>query len=162
MEKWDAYNERGKIEAGELLRDNPIPKGLYHLVSEVLLRHMDGDYLIMQRDFNKHAWGGYFEATAGGSALKGETAMEAASRELFEETGIHGTRFSEIGRLVTDDAIFVSFIATCDSAKDSVILQKGETISYKWITKEELIIFLNSDECIPSQRERILEHIVSE
>ena len=161
MEKWDAYNENGEIVAGELVRDNPIPKGLYHLVSEVLLKHIDGDYLIVQRDFNKQVWGGYFEATAGGSALKGETAMDAAKRELFEETGINATLFSEIGKLVTDNTIFASYIAICDSPKDSVILQKGETISYKWITKKELITFLNSDECIPSQRDRILEHIMS-
>ena len=41
----------------------------------------------MQRDFRKHL-GGKWELTAGGSALQGETALECASRELREETGI--------------------------------------------------------------------------
>ena len=38
----------------------------------------------MQRDPRK-PWGGMWEATAGGSALAGETPLECAARELREE-----------------------------------------------------------------------------
>ena len=58
------------------------------MVCEILVRHTDGDYLLMQRDFRKSNFGGYYEATAGGSALKGEDKITCAKRELFEETGI--------------------------------------------------------------------------
>lgn len=42
----------------------------------------------MRRDLSKPNYGGYYEATAGGSALKGEDKMACVKRELFEETGI--------------------------------------------------------------------------
>ena len=56
MELWDAYDENENI-VGELVRGEPIPTGLYHLVSEVLVKHTDGSYLLMQsfRGFLKQA-----------------------------------------------------------------------------------------------------------
>jgi len=41
------------------------------------VKHIDGSYLIMQRDYGKH-YGGKWELTAGGSALKGEKPIECA------------------------------------------------------------------------------------
>ena len=90
MEIWDGYLMDGSLANQDLVRGEPIPKDLYHLVSEILVRHVDGDYLIMQRDFNKPNYGGYYEATAGGSALKGEDKITCAMRELLEETGTAG------------------------------------------------------------------------
>lgn len=159
MEKWDAYDINGNRVEGELIRNESIPNGLYHLVAEVLVYHVEGFYLLVQRDFDKEVWPGYFEATEGGSALKGENSVAAAKRELLEETGIVALSIEEIGELVTSNTIHKSFIATCDIPKNSVRLQDGETIAYKWVGKKELIDFLNSDECIPSQRKRLLSFL---
>ena len=72
MEIWDAYDEkRNKIDGVSLVRGQPINEGYYHLVSEIIVRHKDGSYLLMQRDKRKHL-GGMWEASAGGSALQGE------------------------------------------------------------------------------------------
>ena len=46
------------------------------MVSEVIVKHTDGSYLLMQRDLRKHH-GGEWEVTAGGSALQGENGLEA-------------------------------------------------------------------------------------
>lgn len=159
MEIWDAYNAAGERIEGELVRDHSIPSGVYHLVSEVLIRHLDGSYLIMQRDFNKKGWPGYYEATAGGSALKGETALEAGQREVFEETGIHAREFHPIGQTIDQNTIYASFVASCDCAKTSVVLQKGETIAYQWLTADELTAFMDSEKCIPEQRERLRSYL---
>ena len=67
MELWDAYNaDFQKVDGITLVRGEPIPDGLYHLVSDILVKHTDGTYLIMQRDPRKHL-GGMWEATAGGA-----------------------------------------------------------------------------------------------
>ena len=87
MEIWDGYLIDGTLANRDLIRGEAIPKGLYHLVCEILVRHIDGDYLLMQRDPRKPNYGGYYEATAGGSALKGESKLPCAVRELREETG---------------------------------------------------------------------------
>lgn len=49
MEIWDAYLEDYTLAGCDLIRGNEIPNGLFHLVSEVIVRHKDGTYLLMQR-----------------------------------------------------------------------------------------------------------------
>ena len=87
-EIWDLYDKDfNKIEGASITRGEAIPAGRFHLVGNVLVRHEDGTYLIMLRDrAKKH--GGMWEASAGGSALKGETPIQCAARELAEESGI--------------------------------------------------------------------------
>ena len=80
MEMWDAYDKDFRQVPGvTLVRGEKIPAGLYHLVCDVLVRHADGSYLLMQRDRRK-SYGGMWEATAGGSALRGETPAACAAR----------------------------------------------------------------------------------
>ena len=153
-EIWDAYYADTTLAGRDLVRGEPIPEGLHHLVSEILVRHTDGDYLLMQRDPRKPNYGGYFEATAGGSALKGEDAYCCARRELREETGIVRGTLTNIGRFVSHDTIYENFLCVTDCGKNSVTLQEGETVSYKWISEAEFIDFVNSNSMIDVQFRR--------
>lgn len=152
MEIWDGYLSDGTLAGVDLIRGEPIPEGLHHLVSEVLVRHTDGDYLLMQRDTKKPNWGGYFEATAGGSAVKGEDADACAIRELYEETGIKPLSCEEIGVYISNHTIYHNYLSITDCDKNTVVLQDGETIFYKWISEQEFIEFVNSENMIPSQK----------
>lgn len=102
MELWDAYDaEFNKIWGMTLVREEAekIPPGVFHLVCDIIVKHTDGTWLLMQRDPRK-PWGGMWEATAGGSALKGEAPLECALRELREETGIIAAGLTEVGRMI--------------------------------------------------------------
>lgn len=154
MEQWDGYFADGSLANRNLVRGEPIPNGLYHLVCEVLVRHTDGDYLLMQRDPRKPNFGGYYEATAGGSALKGESPLACAMRELLEETGIPAASFAEIGRCLSRDTIYVQYLGRTDCDKTAITLQEGETIAYCWVTEPEFIAFVNSGRMIPVQKNR--------
>ena len=110
MELWDAYDKDfNKISNMILIRKEPIPEGIFHLVCDVIVKHKDGSYLLMQRDKRKH-FGGMWEATAGGSALRGETPLECAVRELREETGIESEHLTEIGRVRSHNTFYVEFL----------------------------------------------------
>lgn len=86
VELWDAYDkEFNKTSNMTLVRGEPLADGFYHLVGEIIVKHTDGTYLLMQRDFAKK-YGGMWELTAGGSALQGESSLECAIRELEGET----------------------------------------------------------------------------
>ncbi len=141
MELWDAYDEKfGLIEGQTLIRGEKIPDGMYHLVCDIIVKHNDGSYLLMQRDSRKH-FGGMWEATAGGSALKGENPLTCAVRELKEETGIATDNLTEVG-IVTNHrnrTIFVEFLAVTNCDKSSVTLQEGETQAYQWVDRETLV-----------------------
>ena len=158
MEVWDGYFEDGTLAGQYLIRGEKIPKGLYHLVCDILVRHIDGDYLLMQRDFCKSNYGGYFEATAGGSVLKGEDIWECARRELLEETGIASDSFQLIGSYTSCDTIYYSFLCVTGCEKTSITLQEGETVSYKWVSEKEFIKFINSSDIISIQKERYSDY----
>ena len=135
VEMWDAYDRQfNKIETATLVRGKAVPDGMYHLVCEIIVKHNDGTYLLMQRDFEKHL-DGMWELTAGGSALKGETPMECAVRELREETGIVSCNLQELKRIIHDGhhSLYVEYLCITDWDKDAVILQDGETVDYKWV-----------------------------
>ena len=156
MEIWDGLKRDGSLAGVDLIRGNAIPDGLYHLVCDILVRHTDGDYLLMQRDFSKKIYGGYYEATAGGSALKGEDSLTCAKRELFEETGIGEGIFEELDRCVCEynKSIYHIYLCVTSHGKNKISLQKGETIAYKWLTEQEFISYINSDKMIEAQIRR--------
>lgn len=137
IELWDAYNSTfDRIKGMTLVRDEPIPEGIYHLACDVAVKHTDGSYLLMQRDFRKHH-GGMWELTAGGSALQGEGPLDCAVRELKEETGLAAANLEEIGRVVHDGhhSLYVEYLYVTDCDKDAIILQEGETVNYKWVDR---------------------------
>ncbi|MCQ2497216.1 MAG: NUDIX hydrolase [Lachnospiraceae bacterium] len=140
-ELWDAYNDKfEKLEGVTLVRGEKIEGDCYHMVCDVVVKHSDGSYLLMQRDYNKsHA--GCWELTAGGSVLKDEKVEDGAVRELREETGITGLELKEIGRDVSDyhRALYIVYFGVYSGDKNSIILQRGETIAYKWVSRETLL-----------------------
>ena len=157
MEVWDAYNkEFEKIEGMTLIRGEMIPDGVYHLVSDVIVRHADGTYLLMQRDSRKH-FGGMWEATAGGSALTREGPLACAIRELREETGIESEALTEVGRVVNDHnhTLYVEFLCVTDCEKEQVTLQDGETSAFRWVTKDELVS-MKKDELVTERMQRFI------
>lgn len=161
MELWDAYTRDGERTGEILVRGEQIPAGRYHIVCEVLVRHRDGDYLCMKRSSAKPNFPGCYEATAGGSALRGEDKWQCVRRELEEETGIVCEHFTEVGVSITDEGhcIFYSFVCTVDCDKDSVRLQEGETEDYRWMNEQEFIAFVNSNAMVSSQKRRLRPYL---
>ncbi len=149
MELWDAYTKT-EVKTGQTLRrDEPVPKGVYHLVSEILVQHTDGDFLMMQRDFKKPIAPGKYEISAGGSVLQGENAEEGARRELFEETGIESGTFTLLESIISEEyrSIFKVFYCKTDCDKEAIRLQDGETVSFSWVSLETLQNMLLEKDC---------------
>ena len=146
MELWDAYNSNyEKIEGMTLVRDEEIPQGVYHLVCEVLVRHVDGTYLLMKRAPTKPLYPNMWEATAGGSALQGETAEQGAMRELREETGIVAETLEPLDRTLGQTCWHARFLCVTDCDKKSIKLQAGETCDFRWATAEEVLAMSESE-----------------
>ena len=160
MEIWDLYDKNG-VKTGETWErqwestNKEIPEGRYHIVCEVLVRHKDGTFLLVKRDPNKEAYPGYWEASAGGSALAGEDPLTCVKRELLEETGIVADSLVQIG--FTNErkpCLFYSYLAYTNCDKDAVKLQEGETVEYKWVDRAGMLEYLDSDLAIKTHNYR--------
>ena len=92
MEVWDAYNkEFEKIEGMTLIRGEAIPDGVYHLVSDVIVKHADGYYLLMQRDSRGIAFYTAFD-------------ISRSPAKVFGDSGMHGCDFcGSSGRALYQD-----------------------------------------------------------
>ncbi len=155
MEIWDAYNIDGTLAGVDLIQGEKIPDGLRHIVVDTFVMHKDGSILLMQRDWNKPFYPGFYESGASGSVLKGENFLEGALRELKEETGIVSSNLEPIYEVITKHTIYKGFFCLTDIPKESVTLQEGETIGYKWVSKEEFLEIFKSDKFPPRLRERL-------
>ena len=86
IEIWDLYDKNRnkllkKVKRGAFLEDNE-----YHLVINAWIKNSKNEFLITRRSANKK-YAFMWECT-GGSALKGESSLQAAIREVKEELGI--------------------------------------------------------------------------
>ncbi|MBR6402290.1 MAG: NUDIX domain-containing protein [Eubacterium sp.] len=163
MEIWDLYDRSGK-RTGETWERKPgnfrsIPEGRYHMVVDILIQHVDGTYLLTKRHEGKDVYPGFWEASAGGSAVSGEEPLEAAKREMKEETGLESDDFKlvNISFREPSHSMFYSYIAVVDCDKDSVVLQEGETVEYKWVDKAGLLEYTESPLAIATHNSRYSE-----
>lgn len=162
MEKWDAYDSDFKKIDGKILirgEEKYIPDGVYHLVCDILVKHTDGSYLLMKRDYRKH-YGGMWEATAGGSALIGETPLQCAIRELKEETGIETLVLTKVGTEFNDKthSVYVEFLCVTNWEKTNIKMQDGETIDYKWVNREDLTA-MSKNELVTERMQKYIDEL---
>ena len=162
MELWDAYNLDGTLAGFDLIRGEKIPVDFLHMVCEAVIQHDDGDYLLMQRSYNKETYPGKWEIGAGGCALKAESKIEAVLREIKEETGIDTGELKEIYNIIhpKHQVIYYGFLLKTAFKKEAVQVQENETIDYKWISKNELFRFYDKD-CSPTLKERLKDYMDS-
>ncbi|MBO4637095.1 MAG: NUDIX hydrolase [Clostridiales bacterium] len=167
MEIWDLYDREGNKtgEVWERQHGNylAIPDGLYHIVSDILVKHVDGTYLLTKRHPEKDVYPGYWEASAGGSAQQGEDPKQCAIRELFEETGLVPDSIKQINKTIRDKShsIIFSYLAVVSGDKDAVVLQDGETTEYRWVDVKGLLEYTRSDLAITTHVERYRSYLDS-
>lgn len=160
IELWDAYHADGTLAGCDLVRGEKIPNGLKHAVAEVFVMHKDGSILLMQRDFDKPNYPGFWESGAGGSVLKGERVTDGAKRELLEETGIAAdNELESLYCVVTDTTIYRGYLCVTGIPKDNVKLQKGETVAFRWVNKQEFREIFYSDQYVNGLRGRLCEFV---
>lgn len=110
-----------------------IPPGCFHIVSATCVHRPDGAVLITRRAAGKdHPLTWEFPA---GSALAGETSVEAAARELREETGLSPdpARFRFIGRFTEPSALVDIYTAPFPDGS-MLALDAEEVAEADWVT----------------------------
>lgn len=160
-EMWDAFDEHENYLGYQIKRSmaKDLPEGVYHIVVMVYTKTSDGKILVTQRARNK-TYPLKWEIT-GGSIVTGETPVEGAARELYEETGILQTleNFREIYVHVDKirHCIYHCYLA-CIPKEVPVKLQMGETMDYRFLDFTEFNKLVLSDRFVLSEQSRYILH----
>lgn len=162
-ELWDAYDREGRPLGFDLVRGEPMPEGVWHMVVEIYAATPDGRLLVTRRHPDK-SWGLYWEVT-GGSVVKGETPAQGAVRELWEETGIRVEEHMLLPVYVQARpgidgyaSLYHSFLVFFDPAEQEIRLQSGETVDWQLLDWASYKRFILTDAFTPGIRNRFLEH----
>ena len=139
MEIWDLFDSNRQPLFRTLQRGSKKKPGEFHTVVEVWTIDRAKNILVTLRDPSKEMYPDKWENT-GGSALSGETSLQAAVRELQEETGIIATQeeLTLLGTCREDEAFFDIYILHRDIPANLLTMQAGETVDAKWVTLNQL------------------------
>lgn len=137
-EVWDLVDKNGQPLGMKWLRENhaSIPEGCYHPCAEVWVR-VEDKVLLSQRHPNKSE--GLKYDAPGGAVVSGESMMDSALRELYEEVGISAKsdELIYLGAITGRKGYAVSYLVILDKLPE-IRLQPTEVIGYKLVTQSEL------------------------
>lgn len=95
-EYMDIVNEADEV-IGRDTRENVHANHAIHRGVHVFVVSGAGLLLVQQRSPDRPYYPGYWDASAGGQVMSGESYEKAASRELLEELGCHGGPLELVG-----------------------------------------------------------------
>lgn len=137
------------------LRGEKILDNTYAGIVDVIIKNIKTNhYLTTKRDINKVTSPGLWEITAGGIDYN-EPVEHALVREAKEETGLDIIDYKKLDVMIIKDLVYFIYIGYVSQEENEVKLQVGETIDYKWRTKDELVELFNTDLVPPRQKIRI-------
>ncbi len=128
-ELWDIYDGNGNLTGRTQERGDLQTPGDYHLAVTITVVNSKKEVLCTLRSMEKSVYPGVWE-NPGGGVLSGETSLEAAVRELLEETGI-SARPQEmvfLARRKAEDFFMDVYGLKRDVSVDELTLQPHEEI----------------------------------
>ncbi|WP_189130715.1 NUDIX hydrolase [Wenjunlia tyrosinilytica] len=139
MDEEVALYEEGDLTGrvtGSAPRSRVRALNLPHAATAVMLRDARGRVYVHRRTETKDLYPGMHDVWAGGVVLAGEDPVEAASRELTEELGVHGCELRDRGVFWYRDEhtsyLAHSFEALYDPAVHGPVVHQPEEVSAGW------------------------------
>ena len=151
MELWDVYDADRQKTGKTMVRGEAFEEGAYHIVIHVCIFGPDGRMLIQRRQPFKEGWPDKWDVSVGGSAIAGETAGEAATRELGEELGLRIDLSGARPHLTVNfpQGFDDYFLVEKDVELSELKLQYEEVQDAKWATKDEILAMIADGTFIP-------------
>ncbi|MBE6676415.1 MAG: NUDIX domain-containing protein [Ruminococcaceae bacterium] len=146
MEKRDLFDASGKSLGTTVVRGDPVPEGTFVRSVSIFTVNDKGEILLTLRAPEKPNFPNMWEITAGG-AIAGESGIEAALRELREETGIKAGRDElQLLRVIREPSAFVEcYLYRTNLPGSAVVLQEGETVAARFTSIKRFEELLHTD-----------------
>lgn len=138
-EVWDVYNEYKELTGRTAKSNSELSDKEYHLIVNVWIYNSKGEFLVQKRSMNKDGYPGLY-AAHGGSVLSGESSVDGAVREVYEEIGISINRqeLLLVESMLWNNGIFDNYIVRSEIDIDMTRIDANEVEEVKWMTIEEV------------------------
>lgn len=157
-EVWDLYDKNRKKLNITIKKGDRLPEGTYHAVVDVFVVNENNEVLLVKRSKDKEVYPCMWESGAGGSVKAGETFIEAARRELYEETKISQKGLIPIGIDISKISIYTEYFLRVYN--NTNIILSDESICYKWVSFNDFLQILKySKNFMPSKKQRLMKKL---
>lgn len=157
MEQWDLYT-KDRIKTGMTINHGEhVPEGCYRTVVHIAIFNTKGEMLIQQRQKDKNLWPNLWDVTAAGSVIAGESSVEAAEREVFEEIGYRLDLNNERPAFTIDfdEGFDDCYLVIRDLDVNKLVLQTKEVQAVKWATEEQILQMIENETFISYHKSKI-------
>lgn len=118
------------------------------------------ELLVHRRALTKDIWPGWWDVAVGGVMSPGESADDAAHREIREELGITDAVLQPLGTGAYEDRdvrlVSASYLCRHDGP---FTFSDGEVIESAWVPLSELLEWLGAHDVLPDSRALVLPFI---
>lgn len=153
MEMWDIYDENMNKTGKTMERDDwNMQPGEYHVSVMSIVQRNDDKYLITRRKDDR-AWGPGMWEFPGGAVRAGEEPVDAARRELEEETGVDVAEIAaeEVVKYKREDPndannyFMVGYKFKLNADESMVALQEEEVEGFMFADADEIAALAKED-----------------
>ncbi len=155
MDEWvDILDEDGNATGKSCLKSEAHAKGWFHPCVHIWFYTPNGEVLVQQRGAMKNTYPLLWDVSVAGHMAAGETAEDAAMREVAEEIGlqIQAADLMKVGvyksynvhsKTLTDAEFLNTYIHPLSVSVDALVPQESEVAALKLISMEDFATALH-------------------
>ncbi len=153
MEILDVYDKYKTLTGKKILKGqyNELLQGEYTLLTYVAIFNSENEMLIQKRQAELDRHPNFWDISASGHVISGETSDEAIERKLYEELG-HKHEFVEDLAYFTinnNNSFGDVYIINDDIDVNDLRLDYKKVQNVTWATKEEILQLIEEEKFIP-------------
>ena len=156
-EYYDLYTKDRERTGKTAIRGRKVPDGLYRSICFACIFNDQDKMLIQQRHSSKKSWANYWDVSAGGHIMAGETSIQGIMRETREEIGLDLPEgaFSPILTVHYENSFHDIYVVQHNVKIEDLTLQEKEVQAVKWASEREIEEMISNRTFMPVYREFI-------
>lgn len=149
-EEWDVLSVSRELLGETVQSDEELKQNEYRLVVGACIFNSKNQLLIQKRQSDKKSWPDYWDISAAGSAIAGESSNQAIIREVKEELGLNLPLLEVLPQLSVNftKGFQDYYLVEKDLELEDIVIQEEEVQDVKWASQDEIMDLINKEQFV--------------